>query len=53
MGMMLIEIAEEIVEPLSGGKARAARLAEPPLADESGGVTSFFEQLGYADVIRC
>ena len=51
VGVMLVQVAEPLVEPLAIGDAGRPRLAQAPLADDPGGVAGPLEDLGHRDVL--
>ena len=50
MGVDLVVVAEELVETLAVSDARAAGVAQPPLAETAGGVARPFEYLGHGGI---
>ncbi len=53
VGVVLVEIAEEVVEAMSGGQACLgfAHVAQTPLADQAGAIPGLLEDAGHGEVV--
>ena len=52
VGVDLVQIAVELVEALLVGHARGAGVAQPPFAEDAGGVPRFLQDFGDRNVLR-